>query len=90
MEKKPKQVAPPISQEERNKRRAEAKLPILASYQVFIDRLKTEKSLVVIAETGSGKTTQLPQVSGGREQERETERVAQSRARETEESEGDR
>lgn len=41
--------------------RKQVNLPILQSKEVFVKRLKNEKTLVVIAETGSGKTTQLPQ-----------------------------
>ena len=49
------------SQNERDKFRAEQDLPIFKFKEEFITRLKREKVLVVTAETGSGKTTQLPQ-----------------------------
>ncbi|CAF1005352.1 unnamed protein product, partial [Didymodactylos carnosus] len=38
-----------------------AQLPIFASRIKFCERLQREKMLVVVAETGSGKSTQLPQ-----------------------------
>ena len=41
--------------------RQTVQLPILASRTEFCHRLKNEKILVVMAETGSGKSTQLPQ-----------------------------
>ncbi|GIQ92701.1 hypothetical protein KIPB_016623, partial [Kipferlia bialata] len=47
--------------EERALYRIESGLPILASQDNFVRRLKAEKVVVVTAETGSGKTTQLPQ-----------------------------
>ncbi|GIQ92000.1 hypothetical protein KIPB_015517, partial [Kipferlia bialata] len=47
--------------EERALYRIESGLPILASQDDFVRRLKAEKVVVVTAETGSGKTTQLPQ-----------------------------
>ncbi|GIQ91170.1 hypothetical protein KIPB_014304, partial [Kipferlia bialata] len=47
--------------EERALYRIESALPILASQDNFVRRLKAEKVVVVTAETGSGKTTQLPQ-----------------------------
>ena len=49
------------SVEQRRIDRAIAALPILAAEVEFLDRIKKEKVVVVIAETGSGKTTQLPQ-----------------------------
>eukprot|EP00731_Ephydatia_muelleri_P014667 Em0008g387a len=45
----------------RQQDRITAALPILSSQFEFISRLRREKVLVVTAETGSGKTTQLPQ-----------------------------
>ena len=45
----------------RQQERITAALPIYSSHDEFISRLKREKVLVVTAETGSGKTTQLPQ-----------------------------
>jgi HrpA-like RNA helicase len=39
----------------------EQRLPILASKDEFCRRLKSDRMLIVIAETGSGKSTQLPQ-----------------------------
>ncbi|CAF4959346.1 unnamed protein product, partial [Rotaria sp. Silwood1] len=47
--------------EQRKVEREQIQLPILASKDVFCQRLKTERILVVTAETGSGKSTQLPQ-----------------------------
>lgn len=49
------------SQIERDRFRTEQDLPILKIKEEFIARLKIEKFLVITAETGSGKTTQLPQ-----------------------------
>jgi len=49
------------SQETRDEERKKANLPILQSKDDFIKRLRQNKVLVVTAETGSGKTTQLPQ-----------------------------
>jgi HrpA-like RNA helicase len=49
------------SVEQRNVERQQAQLPILASKDEFCRRLEKERVLVVTAETGSGKTTQLPQ-----------------------------
>eukprot|EP00029_Vermamoeba_vermiformis_P009953 TRINITY_DN512_c0_g2_i1.p1 TRINITY_DN512_c0_g2~~TRINITY_DN512_c0_g2_i1.p1 ORF type:complete len:2506 (-),score=-35.58 TRINITY_DN512_c0_g2_i1:398-7915(-) len=49
------------SQEQRKKERRQAGLPILQCQEEFIQRLRQEKVLVVTAQTGSGKTTQLPQ-----------------------------
>ncbi|PAA84961.1 hypothetical protein BOX15_Mlig016460g2 [Macrostomum lignano] len=37
------------------------RLPVLNYREQFLERLQTEKVLIVRAETGSGKTTQLPQ-----------------------------
>lgn len=45
----------------RQNERIKAALPILKSQLMFIDQLKKDKVVVVTAETGSGKTTQLPQ-----------------------------
>ncbi|KAF0684383.1 Aste57867_23618 [Aphanomyces stellatus] len=42
-------------------RQREANLPIFASREVFLERLRSERVLIVTAATGSGKTTQLPQ-----------------------------
>lgn len=50
-----------LSQEERDRRRAHSNLPILAAKQLFIEKLKSDKVVIIKAETGSGKTTQLPQ-----------------------------
>ncbi|CAF4466495.1 unnamed protein product [Rotaria sp. Silwood2] len=47
--------------QQRMTQRAAAQLPILASRTDFCQRLITERVLVVTAETGSGKSTQLPQ-----------------------------
>ncbi|UJR12576.1 hypothetical protein I4U23_016752 [Adineta vaga] len=49
------------SVEQRNLEREKAQLPILTCKDEFCQRLKEERILVVIAESGSGKTTQLPQ-----------------------------
>ncbi len=46
---------------ERQELRAKQQLPIFLKRQEFLDRLAAERVLVAIAETGSGKTTQLPQ-----------------------------
>ncbi|UJR06677.1 hypothetical protein I4U23_010963 [Adineta vaga] len=47
--------------EQRMKERMRANLPIFNSRTEFCRRLKTERVLIVRAETGSGKSTQLPQ-----------------------------
>ena len=47
--------------EQRNIERQQTSLPILASKDEFCRRLKEQRILVVRAETGSGKSTQLPQ-----------------------------
>eukprot|EP01062_Namystynia_karyoxenos_P043096 TRINITY_DN3154_c0_g1_i4.p1 TRINITY_DN3154_c0_g1~~TRINITY_DN3154_c0_g1_i4.p1 ORF type:complete len:2283 (+),score=455.23 TRINITY_DN3154_c0_g1_i4:912-7760(+) len=47
--------------DQRRKERQQAALPILASQREFIQRLMEDRVVVVKAETGSGKTTQLPQ-----------------------------
>ena len=47
--------------EQRHNDRAQAQLPIFTSRDEFCRRLKAERILVVKAETGSGKSTQLPQ-----------------------------
>ena len=49
------------TRKEREEFRLKANLPILKSQKDFITRLRRDKVLIVIAETGSGKTTQLPQ-----------------------------
>ena len=49
------------SKREREEFRLNSNLPILKSQNDFITRLRNERVVVVIAETGSGKTTQLPQ-----------------------------
>ena len=49
------------SEKDREEFRSKSNLPILKSKNDFINRLKNELIVVVIAETGSGKTTQLPQ-----------------------------
>ncbi len=49
------------SEKERDEFRANSNLPILKSRKDFISRLRDERVVIVIAETGSGKTTQLPQ-----------------------------
>ncbi|KAH3758999.1 Pre-mRNA-splicing factor ATP-dependent RNA helicase DHX15 [Pelomyxa schiedti] len=46
---------------ERQANRSKNPLPILNARAVFCSRLLREKVLVCVAETGSGKTTQLPQ-----------------------------
>jgi HrpA-like RNA helicase len=50
-----------LSQHQRDQRRRQAALPILTAKDQFIKRLKEDKFVVIKAETGSGKTTQLPQ-----------------------------
>ncbi|CAF4069837.1 unnamed protein product [Rotaria magnacalcarata] len=47
--------------EQRQIEREKARLPILAAKEEFCQRLEKERVLVVRAETGSGKSTQLPQ-----------------------------
>ncbi|CAF0845315.1 unnamed protein product [Adineta steineri] len=47
--------------EQRIKDREKAQLPILSYREEFCQRLERERILVVTAETGSGKSTQLPQ-----------------------------
>ncbi|UJR17978.1 hypothetical protein I4U23_004878 [Adineta vaga] len=49
------------TKEQRQEDRKKANLPILACEKDFCQRLETERVLVVTAETGSGKSTQLPQ-----------------------------
>ncbi|UJR10957.1 hypothetical protein I4U23_015142 [Adineta vaga] len=49
------------SLEERNHGRQQDQLPILTAKDEFCHRLEKERVLVVVAETGSGKSTQLPQ-----------------------------
>ncbi|KAL0224148.1 hypothetical protein P9112_003538 [Eukaryota sp. TZLM1-RC] len=49
--------------QQRCRDREKTGLPILTAYDDIIDRMENEKVLVCIAETGSGKTTQLPQFS---------------------------
>ena len=49
------------SVEQRKVERKQAALPILAAKKEFCRRLENERILVVTAETGSGKSTQLPQ-----------------------------
>lgn len=58
---KPPTQKPLRTLEERNLVRIQANLPILSCKEEFIRRLQEEKMLVVTAQTGSGKTTQLPQ-----------------------------
>ena len=55
--------APPSlkSRKQRQIEREQTPLPILAVKDEFCQRLKNERLLVVTAETGSGKSTQLPQ-----------------------------
>lgn len=48
-------------QKERDEFRSLNPLPIYSSKELFLSRLKKEKILVCVAETGSGKSTQLPQ-----------------------------
>ncbi|KAL0206956.1 hypothetical protein P9112_012667 [Eukaryota sp. TZLM1-RC] len=59
------QTQPPLSYTkslaERFQDRQTASLPILAAYSEFHERLDSQQVTVCIAETGSGKTTQLPQ-----------------------------
>ncbi|CAM4805317.1 unnamed protein product [Rotaria magnacalcarata] len=47
--------------EQRMEDRKKARLPILPSREEFCQRLQSERVLIVTAETGSGKSTQLPQ-----------------------------
>ena len=49
------------SYSDRDNFRRNNKLPIFSSREKFINRLLEEHVLVVVAETGSGKSTQLPQ-----------------------------
>eukprot|EP00767_Chilomastix_cuspidata_P004986 gnl/Chilomastix_cuspidata/5171.p1 GENE.gnl/Chilomastix_cuspidata/5171~~gnl/Chilomastix_cuspidata/5171.p1 ORF type:complete len:2662 (-),score=815.92 gnl/Chilomastix_cuspidata/5171:472-8457(-) len=49
------------TQSERDIFRLENRLPILRSKDEFVSRLMEERVVVVTAQTGSGKTTQLPQ-----------------------------
>ncbi|CAF3598550.1 unnamed protein product [Rotaria sp. Silwood1] len=49
------------SVQQRNIEREKTKLPILAAKDEFCQRLEKERVLVITAETGSGKSTQLPQ-----------------------------
>ncbi|DBA00647.1 TPA: LOW QUALITY PROTEIN: hypothetical protein N0F65_003576 [Lagenidium giganteum] len=49
------------TREERDIQRRESNFPIFACRETFLQRLETEKVVVVTAATGSGKTTQLPQ-----------------------------
>ena len=49
------------TQEQRDAERLRAQLPMLKSKDAFCRRLENERVLVVTAETGSGKSTQLPQ-----------------------------
>ncbi|CAF4216636.1 unnamed protein product, partial [Adineta steineri] len=49
------------SLEQKNKEREKASLPILCRRDDFCQRLEREHVLIVTAETGSGKSTQLPQ-----------------------------
>ncbi|KAL0216131.1 hypothetical protein P9112_008315 [Eukaryota sp. TZLM1-RC] len=51
------------SVKQRWRHREETGLPILHAYNDIVNRMENEKVLVCIAETGSGKTTQLPQFS---------------------------
>ncbi|KAL0233379.1 hypothetical protein GEMRC1_012124 [Eukaryota sp. GEM-RC1] len=46
---------------ERMLKRTAQQLPILSEYNTILNRLSSERFLTVIAATGSGKTTQLPQ-----------------------------
>ncbi|CAF1002038.1 unnamed protein product [Rotaria sordida] len=47
--------------EQRIKDREKTQLPILSCQETFCQRLEHERILIVTAETGSGKSTQLPQ-----------------------------
>eukprot|EP01122_Echinamoeba_exundans_P000205 TRINITY_DN10180_c0_g1_i1.p1 TRINITY_DN10180_c0_g1~~TRINITY_DN10180_c0_g1_i1.p1 ORF type:complete len:914 (+),score=96.79 TRINITY_DN10180_c0_g1_i1:460-3201(+) len=58
---KMKNVGKSLSQQQRDQKRLQAALPILSAKDEFIERLREDKFIVVKAETGSGKTTQLPQ-----------------------------
>ena len=49
------------SVETRFAERKSAPLPIFESYREFCERLRAKKLLIVVAETNSGKSTQLPQ-----------------------------
>ncbi|XP_065670997.1 uncharacterized protein LOC136089200 [Hydra vulgaris] len=51
----------PWSFQDRMKFRQDTSLPILSCRDEFLQRLKLERIVVVVAETGSGKSTQLPQ-----------------------------
>eukprot|EP01125_Pyxidicula_operculata_P019769 TRINITY_DN7195_c0_g1_i1.p1 TRINITY_DN7195_c0_g1~~TRINITY_DN7195_c0_g1_i1.p1 ORF type:complete len:1883 (+),score=326.43 TRINITY_DN7195_c0_g1_i1:226-5649(+) len=49
------------SLDERNEERVKSNLPILSKKDEFVSMLRRDRVVVVTAETGSGKTTQLPQ-----------------------------
>ncbi|KAL0231546.1 hypothetical protein GEMRC1_010950 [Eukaryota sp. GEM-RC1] len=60
--KKPKKKMPRLRTfAERMLKRTAQQLPILSEYNTILNRLSSERFLTVIAATGSGKTTQLPQ-----------------------------
>eukprot|EP00727_Mastigamoeba_balamuthi_P010655 m51a1_g6211 putative isoform a (2108) ;mRNA; r:161857-169489 len=59
----PARAGPPklMTPAQRAKNRREQALPILQAHKEFCDKLVRHKVVVCVAETGSGKTTQLPQ-----------------------------
>ncbi|KAL0214384.1 hypothetical protein P9112_006568 [Eukaryota sp. TZLM1-RC] len=55
-----------MSLQTRRKNRVKNPLPIYSQYDTILNRLENENFLTVIATTGSGKTTQLPQYAAER------------------------